>query len=122
MFTTNKNRAYDNEVISGTHLSNLNFTYPSAYREVGSNSFIKQYRKRFAADPDRYAIRGFDLTYDLLLKLAFKSNLFEVSKLIGLTEYTGNKFDYDKDIASGYYNQASYIMMYDQMRGTEVKP
>jgi ABC-type branched-subunit amino acid transport system substrate-binding protein len=120
MFTTNKNRAFENDVISATHLSNLNFTYPSAYREVGSDSFVRQYQKRWGSTPDRYAIRGFDITYDLLLKLAYKMNLFEASELIGVTEYTGNKFNYSKDITSGYYNMASYIMTFNDMRIKEI--
>jgi len=122
MFTTNKNRAFESDVISGSHLSNLKFTYPSAYREVGNDSFVRQYRRRWGSTPDRYAVRGFDLTYDLLLKLAFKANLFEASDLIGVTEYTGNKFNYDQDFRSGYYNTACYIMKYDEMHIIEVKP
>jgi hypothetical protein len=118
MFTTNKNKAFENEVISGSHLSNLNFTFPSMYREVGNDSFVRNYRKRFGSDPDRYAVRGFDLTYDLLLKLAYKPNLFGIAHLIGLTEYSGNKFDYAKDLSSGYFNTASYIMKYENMRIT----
>lgn len=122
MFTTNKNKAFENDVISSSHLSNLNFCYPSVYKEVGNDAFVKQYRRRFGSIPDRYAIRGFDITYDLLLKLAYKNNLFEASQLIGEIEYTGNKFDYNKDISSGYFNTASYIMQYDTMWIKEVKP
>jgi hypothetical protein len=40
----------------------------------------------------------------------------DVAKFIGTTEYNGNKFDYAKDASSGYFNQASYIMSYDDMR------
>jgi len=115
MFTTDKNNAFENDVISSTHLSNLNFTYPSVYREVPSNAFVKQYRKRFGDAPDKFAVRGFDLTYDLLLKLAYRNDLIDVSKFIGATEYNGNKFDYEKDATSGYFNKASYIMAYDDM-------
>ncbi len=121
MLTTNKNRDFDNDIISSTHLSNLNFTYPSVYREVGNSSFVNAYRRRFGDVPDRYAVRGFDLTYDLLLKLAFKNNLMEVSQIIGETEYTGNKFSYEKDRTSGYFNQASYIMTIDDLRIVELK-
>ncbi len=121
MFTTDKNKAFENDIISSTHLSNLKFTYPSAYREVGNNSFTKRYRKKFGDTPDKYAVRGFDLTYDLLLKLAYKNNLIEASKLIGQTEYTGNKFSYKKDLVSGYFNQASYILSYDDMRIKAIK-
>lgn len=121
MFTTDRNQAFENDVISNSHLSNLNFTYPSVYREVGNDGFARRYKKRFGDSPDRYAVRGFDITYDLLLKLAYKNNLIEVSKLIGETAYAGNKFSYEKEFASGYFNQASFIMMYDEMRIKEVK-
>jgi LysM repeat protein len=121
MYTTLRNKAFDNDVISGAHLSNLNFTYPSVYREINSNAFRRRYRRKFGGDPDRYAIRGFDLTYDLLLKLAYKPDLFQVSETVGRTEYTGNRFDYAKELSTGYYNTASYIMMYDQMEIKEIK-
>lgn len=116
MFTTNYNNAFENDVISSTHLSNLNFTYPSVSREISNNSFVRRYRKKFGEEPDKYAVRGFDVTYDILLKLAYKNNLMDAAKFIGTTEYTGNKFDYQKDATSGYFNQASYIMGYEDMR------
>ncbi|NAS12015.1 LysM peptidoglycan-binding domain-containing protein [Poritiphilus flavus] len=122
MFTTSKNKAFDNDVISSSHLSNLKFTYPSVYREVGSDAFVRRYRRKFGSTPDRYAVRGFDLTFDLLLKLAYRMNLFQASETIGVTEYTGNKFNYAKDLSSGYFNTASYIMMYEDMFIKEVKP
>ncbi|MEM6865858.1 MAG: peptidoglycan-binding protein LysM, partial [Bacteroidota bacterium] len=82
----------------------------------------KAYRKRFKGiKPDRYATRGFDLTYDVLLKLAHKNNLFETSKIIGLTEYSGNRFDYYKDWSSGYHNNAAYIMEYDSLQIKQVQ-
>lgn len=121
MFTTNKDNAFENDVISSTHLSNLRFTYPSVYKMPANDSFSKRYEKRFGSLPDRYAVRGFDITYDLLLKLAYKNNLMEVSKFIGETEYSGNKFNYEKDAASGYFNQASYIMTFEDLRIREVQ-
>ncbi len=121
MFTTNYNNGFENDVISSTHLSNLNFTYPSVYREVSNNSFVTRYRKKFGEEPDKYAVRGFDVTYDILLKLAYKNNLIDAAKFIGTTEYTGNKFDYQKDVTSGYFNQASYIMAYEDMRIKQVE-
>ena len=121
MFTTNKSPAFDNDVISSTHLSNLHFTYPSVYRVPESNSFSRRYEKRFGSLPDRYAVRGFDLTYDLLLRLAYKNDLIEASRYIGETEYSGNKFDYEKNFKQGYYNQASYIMIFKDLRIVELQ-
>ncbi len=121
MFTTNRNKGFENNVISNMHLSNLGFTYPSAYREVPNNSFVKKYRKRFGDTPDKYAVRGFDLTYDILLKLAYKNNLFAASSVVGSTEYNGNSFNYIKKGNQGYYNNSAYIMSYDDMRIKQIK-
>lgn len=120
MFTTNKSKAFENDVISNSHLSNLNFTYPSVYKEVNNNSFVKRYKNKFGNAPDKYAARGFDITYDLLLKLAYDTNLVKVSSLIGETEYTGNKFSYTRDVISGYQNKASYIMSLNNMKIKQV--
>ncbi|MFD2099260.1 LysM peptidoglycan-binding domain-containing protein [Flagellimonas iocasae] len=122
MFTTSYNSAFEDDAVSNTHLSNLRFTYPSSSREVGSDSFTKAYQKKYnGLKPDRYATRGFDVTFDVLLKLAHKNNLFETSKIIGLTEYTGNSFDYFNNWTSGYFNRACYIMEYDNLEIKEVK-
>lgn len=122
MFTTNFNSAFESDAISSTHLSNLKFTYPSFYRETVSDAFTKAYRKRYKGlKPDRYAVRGFDVTFDVLLKLAHKNNLFETSKIIGLTEYTGNSFNYLNNWSSGYYNTACYLMEYNSLRIKEIK-
>ncbi|MEM8845593.1 MAG: LysM peptidoglycan-binding domain-containing protein [Bacteroidota bacterium] len=122
MFTTSFNNAFENDAVSKTHLSNLKFSYPSFYKEGGNDAFIKAYRKRYrGVKPDRYATRGFDLTFDVLLKLAHKNNLFETSKIVGTTEYSGNSFDYYKDWSSGYHNHAGYIMEYDSLQIKQVQ-
>ncbi|WP_239985679.1 MULTISPECIES: LysM peptidoglycan-binding domain-containing protein [Arenibacter] len=121
LFTTDKNKAFDSEAVSYSHLSNLKFTYPSASKEAEGNGFLKMYRTKYGSDPDEYAVRGFDLTLDMLLKLAYKNDLVVASKLIGETEYIGNKFNFNKDISSGYFNRASYILGYENMRIVELK-
>ena len=121
MFTTNKGKAFENEVISATHLSKLRFTYPSVYREAPSSSFTRRYQERFGAEPDRYAVRGFDLGMDLLLRLAYKPDLLDAADQIGPTRYTGNTFDYLKELGAGYFNTASYILMYDGLRIIEIE-
>lgn len=122
MFTTSFNGAFEHEAVSKTHLSNLKFTYPSFYKESADDTFTRAYMKKYnGLLPDRYAIRGFDVTMDVLLKLAYKKNLFETSKYIGLTEYAGNGFDYLNDWTSGYFNRACYIMEYDNLTIKEVE-
>ena len=116
MFTTNYNTAFQGSSISRPHLSRLEFMFPSSYREVGSDAFVRAYSAKFGHAPDRYAVRGFDLTFDMLLKLAYKKNLFEVSKMVGQTEYSGNRFDFQDDWSSGFYNHATFLMQYDDLR------
>jgi hypothetical protein len=121
MFTTHKNRAFENEVISVPHLSNLKFTFPSVTSEGTTDAFIRRYRGRFMGDPDRYAVRGFDLGMDLLLRLAYRLDLFQVADQIGELEYTGNKFNYWKGWNSGYFNTAAYILMYEDLQIKEIE-
>lgn len=46
LFTTNKNSAFDNDVISKTHLSKIRFTYPpSVYKLPENNSFQSAMKK-----------------------------------------------------------------------------
>ncbi|MDT0540213.1 LysM peptidoglycan-binding domain-containing protein [Croceitalea sp. P059] len=116
MFTTDYNSAFEGESVSRPHLSNLQFLFPSSYREEVNDNFTKDYRRKFGHAPDRFAIRGFDLTFDLLLKLAYKKNLFETEGLIGRTEYSGYGFDYKNNWTSGYFNQAAYLLQYDELR------
>jgi len=121
MFTTHKNRAFENEVISIPHLSNLKFTFPSVPRESSSDAFIRRYRRRFRGEPDKYAIRGFDLGMDLLLRLGYNLDLFQIADQIGELEYSGNKFNYWKGWESGYYNTSSYILMYEELQIKEIQ-
>lgn len=116
MFTTNYDRAFEASSISKPHLSNLKFTFPSEYKGYKNDSFVKAFNQKFGYDPDRYAVKGFDVTYDLLLKLAFKKNLFFASQFVGTTEYSGNKFDYFTNHTNGYYNQATYLMQYKDLQ------
>ncbi len=123
MFTTNLSKAFDRDEVDNMILSNLNFTYPSMHREIKDSEFKELYKNKFGTDPDKYAARGFDLMYDMLLKLAYKNDLFEVSKIVGETEYIANKFNYvNKATNSGFVNTAVYIMEYKDMEIVEVQP
>lgn len=116
IFTTNKGKAFDDKKINNTHLSNLSFTYPSVEGEEMNDSFEASYKRMFGGKtPDKFAYRGFDITFDVLLKLAYKQSLFEASKFVTETKYSANKFNYTRKGAAGYFNTACYIMAYDNM-------
>ena len=121
MFTTNYSSAFEAESVSRPHLSNLDFTFPSSFKTTERNFFNRAYLKKYGHEPDRYAVRGFDLMFDILLKLGYQKDLFATAPFIGETEYTGNRFNYFKDWTSGYYNRASYLMHYNDLRIQELQ-
>lgn len=123
LMTTNKNKAFDGKNVSNYDLSNLKFHYPSVNKSYDSeieNSFVKQYRTRFFTEPNRYAIRGFDLTMDILMRLAIEEDLYKASDVEVATEYVENKFQYAKKMFGGYYNEAAYIIKYEDLKLIEV--
>jgi LysM repeat protein len=117
LFTTNRNSSFDSDNISNRHLGKLNFHYPSVDRVYSSElngSFLKKYEKMYGVVPNRYAVRGFDVTYDVLLRLASSDDLFASLKEEGTTQYVENKFKYTKGQTGGFLNQAVYIMALDK--------
>ncbi|MEH6405922.1 MAG: LysM peptidoglycan-binding domain-containing protein [Leeuwenhoekiella sp.] len=114
LLTTYKGSAYDSDDVSNITLMNLNFHYPSIDKEFlfdSSNSFVNAYREKYGIDPNSYAVRGFDLTLDTLLRLASAEDLYASAESGYETLYVENKFNYVKD-AAGYDNKAVYIMKY----------
>ena len=71
--------------------------------------------------PNKYAVRGFDLTLDLLLRLASEDDLYKASSSEVETEYVENKFRYSKKLFGGYYNEAVYIVKYDNLTIVEAE-
>ena len=122
--TTNKNSAFEGKNISNIYLSNLQFHFPSIkkdFDETKPDSFVRNYKKKYGFTPNNYAVRGFDLTMDVLLRLSYSGNLFDSTNLNSETSYTENKFLYKKKLFGGYYNNASYIIKYDDLKIVEVE-
>lgn len=124
LMTTNMNKAFEGKEISNYHLSNLKFHYPSVNMTIAvesRNSFVKKYMNTYNVSPNKYAVRGFDLTLDLLLRLASEDDLYTASSSEIETEYVENKFRYSKKLFGGYYNEAVYIVKFDDLTIVEAK-
>ncbi|PKA83718.1 amino acid/amide ABC transporter substrate-binding protein (HAAT family) [Ulvibacter sp. MAR_2010_11] len=125
LFTLDKNDAYDYHDVSNVHLAKLGFTFPSVNRSYNykeKNAFLTSYKNKYGVLPNRYAVRGFDVTYDVLLRLASGDDLHEASSNEIETEYIENKFRYSKKLFSGYQNEATYIIKYNkELQFEEVK-
>ncbi len=122
--TTNKNSAFDDEEVSNHHLSNLQFTYPSVSKMIGEdddNSFVKNYNEIYGETPNTYAVRGFDLTMDVVLRLVTSENLSRSVNDAPVTSYVENKFGYKKKTFGGHYNDMAYLVQYKDLKIIEVE-
>ena len=118
LFTTDRNEAFSFGNISNMHLANLNFTFPAgskSYTLDETNLFLINFKDKFDVAPNRFTIRGFDVTYDALLRLAYAGNFMDaLDSINAATEYTESKFFYVKNGQGGYMNHAAYILKYNQ--------
>lgn len=124
LFTTLKAKFYDEDIIANSHLANLSFHFPSVdkVQVMGtSNAFELKYQKEYNITPSKWAVRGYDLTLDTLLRLAYNQNIRASSYLIGETEYVENKFHYARMGNKGFYNRGVYIIKYDGFSTKEVR-
>jgi len=125
LFTLDKNAAYDYNDVSNVHLAKLGFTYPSvekSYNHNDKNAFLISYKNEYGVLPNRYAVRGFDVAYDVILRLAVADDVYKSIDSDYVTEYIENKFRYTKKFLSGYQNEAVYLVKYTKdLQFEEVK-
>jgi hypothetical protein len=75
--------------------------------------FANAYKKINNVFPNQYAIRGFDVTFDAILRV-LQPEGFEQSATNQGTQYLENKFDYVQRTPAGYENTGVYIMQYQE--------
>ncbi|MCF6130399.1 LysM peptidoglycan-binding domain-containing protein [Flavobacterium sp. AS60] len=110
-----QNDTFDFEEISLTRLTKLKLLYPSLSRPnetEEANQFDAKYKKINKITPNQYAIRGFDVTFDTLLRLS-QEMTFEETAQSSPSEQIENKFDYVQNTTYGYSNNGIYILYYD---------
>lgn len=108
------NEMLDFEEISLNSLVKSKLTYPSLYRENESAEaiqFEKSFRKKNKVLPNQFATRGFDLTFDTMLRLS-QGTPFEETIQNAASEQVESKFDYAKNSNGGYLNKGVYILTY----------
>lgn len=103
--------------VSNNQLERLNFTYPSAeytdeLSEV-SKRFKKKYRSKYYRIPSQYAIKGFDVTYDALLRLSNYDSFNEGARA-GVSQRLGSKFDYKKKLFGSTENNGVFLIQFQE--------
>ena len=121
LLTTRFNNAFTAESISNFDLSNLSFKFPSVnYSNELNSSFKESYKEEYGSYPSKYAIRGFDLTFDLILRLVSTKSLSnELTE--NQTQYIENIFKYVKSEEGGFVNQSFFILKYDNLKVVKIQ-
>jgi LysM repeat protein/uncharacterized protein YifN (PemK superfamily) len=111
VFSFEKDRNYDR--IDNNFLARVNFHYPSnSFIDTDATSYIRferAFRRKYYAIPSEYAIEGFDLTYDLLMRLASGSDLIEQ----GVSERISTKYNFIENTSGSIINKGIYIIKYE---------
>lgn len=109
------NSTLDTDEINFDNLVKLKLMYPSVTRESDEAAvlvFEKEYRLKNKVNPNTYATRGFDVTFDTMMRLVQGKTYQETADLM-TTEQVDNKFQFYKKEDGGHANKGVYILYYD---------
>ncbi len=101
------------DYVAYNKLAQLQFVYVTdTYVDESSLAarvFNKQYLQKNKALPSFYATRGFDVTYDVLMRLASGKELYDTFK-DGVSYRVESKFDFDKRLFGISQNRGLYLL------------
>lgn len=109
------NETLDTDEINFVNLTKLKLMYPSVTRENESPEaliFEKEFRKKNKIYPSVFATRGFDITFDTMMRLS-QDKKYQETIDVTATEQIDNKFEFYKKEDGGYTNKGIYILYYD---------
>ncbi len=102
--------------IALSRLTKLKMTYPSLSRDNNSTNakiFENSFKRKNKILPSLYATRGFDITFDTMLRLS-QNKSYEQTVIDSASELVESKFDYSKKVSGGYINKGLFILQYNQ--------
>ncbi|MFD0965036.1 LysM peptidoglycan-binding domain-containing protein [Pseudofulvibacter geojedonensis] len=115
MFTTSSQKWFELKGVKNRLKAKLNYHYPSATKPAeldSDNAFVVKYEDTYGKLPNKYAMRGFDVALDVLLRQGVANTLEDGVLQIGETKYLDAKFNYKRNVKGGYINDSVYILRY----------
>ena len=111
VFGFEKSRNYSK--IDNNFLARVHFHYPTTnHLDTGTPSyrnFEKMYRRRYHSLPSEYSIEGFDVTYDLLMRLSSDADLIGQGK----SERLATRYSYIENTSGSILNNGIYLVRYE---------
>jgi LysM repeat protein len=103
------------DFIDNNNLAHLEFVYVTDTfvdeSSLAAKTFNRQYMEKNKALPSYYATRGFDVTYDVVMRLASGNELYNTFKE-GVSYRVESKFDYSKRTFSISENNGLFLLEY----------
>ena len=116
VFGFEKSRNYNK--IDNNFLARVHFHYPTTNHldqlKVSYRNFEKAYRRKYHSVPSEYSIEGFDVTYDLLMRLSSGADLIGQ----GRSERLATRYSYIENTGGSILNNGIYLVRYE---GLELK-
>ncbi len=91
-------------------MASVNFHFPSPDLKTPDARLSRYIKNKYGLLPTGTFINGYDTMFDLLVRLANAENLFEGLKQFGKTQETSRIYMYGFNPATGFKNQASFIL------------
>ena len=79
--------------------------------DIKVQRFYTKYKEKNYTLPTKYAIRGFDITYDALIRIASATNL-ENGLKAGQSSRISSFFNYDKKLFGSFENEKIFLIQY----------
>jgi len=104
------------ERVDNNFLARVNFHYPTAsfinFEDIEVQKFINRFKANNYVEPSEYSFKGFDMTYDALLRLATFSDVGSAFDG-GISERMSCKFHFTKIPNKGFENNGVFLVKYD---------
>jgi LysM repeat protein len=122
LFCLNYGKNFDR--VDNNFLARVNFHYPTAsfidFEDIEVQRFINRFKVNNYVEPSEYAFKGFDMTYDALLRLATYSDVGSAFDG-GISERMSCKFHYTKIPNKGFENNGVFLVKYDGLNLVNVE-
>ena len=111
-----KSDIFEYSEITVQSLVDLKYIYASVTKDTDNSmdedSFYQAYKEQFKIAPNRFAVRGYDVTLDVILRL-FQNQGFSQTLQMSSQELE-NKFDYVPTSNGGLTNKGVYLLQYNE--------
>lgn len=116
LFAFEKGKEYNK--IDNNFLARINFHYPTFdfmdEKSLDLKYFNKKFKKTYHYYPTKYAIEGFDITYDILMRLSNDNILTQQ----GVSQRLATRYNFIENTSNSILNKGVFIIKYE---GLELK-